>query len=355
MTVVHQLLPAAAPRDAITDHAFKWRDLLRGWGVHSEIVAEHVHPDLTRRPVHRLDRVGRRLVNEGALVLHYALWSATAETALSAQGPLALYYHNVTPGDLLRDFNPAVADLCDQGRNALTLLRGRIDAPLAASSFSAVDLRKAGLGEATVIPLMLDLPPEIPRRESNPEPIVLTVGRIVPNKRLEDVVKAFALYQRHRAPEASLVIVGSDAGFENYRRALDVLVARVGAEGVAFAGPISGQERDAWYDRADVYVSMSVHEGFCLPLIEALAHGVPVVARSAGAMPETLDGAGVLVDGADLPLVAEALHELASSSSTRRTLFDAADARLAELHSDRLAVRVRSALAPLLSGSVGAS
>jgi glycosyltransferase involved in cell wall biosynthesis len=347
MTAVHQLLPAAAPRDAITDQAFIWRDLLRGWGFESEIVAEHLHPDLTR-PVRPLDRAGRRLVNEGSLVLHYAAWSATIETALAARGPLALYYHNITPGELLRDFNPPVADLCDRGRTALTLFRGRTGAAMAASSFSAVELREAGLADATVLPLMLDVPPEVPRRDPSSEPIVLTVGRIVPNKRLEDVIKSFALYQRHRAPEASLVVVGSDAGFENYRRALDLLVARVGVEGVVFTGPTSQEDRDAWYDRADVYLSMSVHEGFCLPLIEALAHGVPVVARDTGAMPETLGGAGVVVDGTDLPLVAEALHELASSPSTRRALFDAAGARLDELRPDRLALRMRSALAPLL-------
>jgi glycosyltransferase involved in cell wall biosynthesis len=195
---------------------------------------------------------------------------------------------------------------------------------------------------------MVDLPPEVPRRESNPEPVVLTVGRIVPNKRLEDVIKAFALYQRHRAPEACLVIVGSDSGFENYRRALELLVAQVGAEDVVFTGPIPADDRDAWYERADVFLSMSVHEGFCLPLIEALAHGVPVVAREAGAIPETLGGAGLVVDGANLPLVAEALHELASSPSTRELLFDAADSRLRELRPETLAAQLRSALGPLL-------
>jgi glycosyltransferase involved in cell wall biosynthesis len=177
---------------------------------------------------------------------------------------------------------------------------------------------------------------------------VLTVGRIVPNKRLEDVIKGFTLYQRHHAPAASLVIVGSDVGFERYRHALTGLVTRIGARNVSFTGPISSQARDAWYRRADVYVSMSVHEGFCAPLIEALAHGVPVVARGAGAVPETLGGAGLVVDGADLPLVAEALHELASSPSTRSALFDAADRRLSELKPDVLAPRVRSALASLL-------
>ena len=116
-----------------------------------------------------------------------------------------------------------------------------------------------------------------------------------------------------------------------------------------FTGPISSEARDAWYRRADVYLSMSVHEGFCAPLIEALAHGVPVVARGAGAVPETLGSAGVVLDGDDLPLVSEALNELASSPPTRNALYDAAEQRLAELRPDALAPRIRSALAPLLS------
>jgi glycosyltransferase involved in cell wall biosynthesis len=147
-----------------------------------------------------------------------------------------------------------------------------------------------------------------------------------------------------------LVLVGSDLGFENYRQALDVLVARTGARGVYFTGQISAEARDAWYSRADVYLSMSAHEGFCAPLIEALAHGVPVIARGAGAVPETLGGAGLVLDGADLPLVAEALHELVSSLSTRSTLCDAAERRLAELRPDVLVPRIRSALRPLMDG-----
>jgi glycosyltransferase involved in cell wall biosynthesis len=346
MTAIHQLVPAAQPHDAITGQAFAWRDLLRGWGHESEIVAEHVHPDLAGA-VHPLDRAGRRLVDEGAIVLRYALWSATAEVALQAEGPVALCYHNITPGELLLDFNPAVADLCDRGRAALSTFRGRVETLIADSSFNAEDLRQAGLGEPAVVPLLLPLPAEVPRRDPNREPVVLTVGRIVPNKRLEDVVKSFTLYQRHRAPGASLVVVGSDVGFENYRHELDVLVARIGARRVLFTGSISSEARDAWYGRADVYLSMSAHEGFCAPLVEALAHGVPVVARGAGAVPETLGDAGLVLDGADLPLVAEALHELASSRSTRSALFDAADARLAELRPGVLAPRVKAALAPL--------
>jgi glycosyltransferase involved in cell wall biosynthesis len=349
MTAVNQLLPTAAPHDAITGQAFAWRDLLRGWGHESEIVAEDVHPDL-RGSVQRTNRAGRRLLNEGSVILRYALWSATVDAALRAKARVALCYHNITPGDLLRDFNPALAELCDRGREGLAVFRGHTDALIADSSFNAVDLRNAGLGEATVVPLLLELPATVERRNPNPEPIVLTVGRIVPNKRLEDVVKSFALYQRRRAPGASLVIVGSDRGFENYRSALEVLVGRLGVRRVSFTGSISSEARDAWYRSADVYLSLSVHEGFCAPLIESLAHGAPVVARGAGAVPETLGGAGLVLDDADPPLVEEALHEVVSSRPTRNALFDAAERRLDELRPSALAPRVRSALAPLLGG-----
>jgi glycosyltransferase involved in cell wall biosynthesis len=350
MSAVHQLLPAAAPHDAITAQAFAWRDLLRNWGYESEIVAEGVHPDLLGS-VSRLNRAGKRLLNQDVVILRYALWSATADAALKARSRLALCYHNITPGELLRDFNPGLADLCDRGRASLEVFQGRTGALIADSSFNAADLREAGLGDAAVVPLLLELPPEVPRREPSREPVVLFVGRIVPNKRLEEVVKAFTLYQRRHAPEASLVIVGSDVGFESYRRAVEVLGARIGARHVIFTGPISSQARDSWYRRADAYLSMSVHEGFGAPLIEALAHGMPVVAHAAGAVPETLGGAGLVLDGGDLPLIAEGLHEVVSSRPTRDALYTAADRRLAELRPDVLAPRIREALAPVLVGT----
>jgi glycosyltransferase involved in cell wall biosynthesis len=346
---VNQVIAAATPGDAVTNQALAWQELLAGWGHPGEVVAEHVHPDLSDR-VHRFDRAGKRLLDDGSVILRYAIWSKTAGPALRKPEKAALCYHNITPGKLLRDFNPVVADLCDQGRKALSDLP-RPAALIADSSFNAEDLRAAGLGEAEVVPLLLDVPDDGAVRAPSTEPTVLSVGRIVPNKRLEDVIKAFALYQRHRVPEARLVFVGSATGFENYRLALERLVEKVGARRVFFTGPISSRARDSWYERADAYLSMSVHEGFCAPLVEAMAHGVPVVARGAGAVPETLGGAGLVIDGLELPLVAEALHEVISSRETRAGLAEAARRRLAQLRPDVLAPRIKSALAPILDGA----
>ena len=348
MRPIHQVLPAASPDDAVTNQAFAWQRLLSEWGQPSEIVAEHVHPDVSDR-VHRLDRTGKRLIVEANLVLRYAIGSDTAELALKRPDRVALCYHNITPGEFLRDFNPAIAELCDRGREAIKSF-ARPAALIADSAFNALDLREAGLGEATVVPLLLDVPLTPARRlDAHKQPTVLSVGRVVPNKRLEDVIKVFALYQRHRAPGARLVLVGSSADFENYRRALERLTEQVGAERVIFTGPISSRAPDAWYEQADVYLSMSVHEGFCALLVEAISQGTPVVARGAGAVPETLGSAGLVLDGNDLPLVAEALHEVVSSPRTREALSAAAAQRLEELSPQAVAPRIRSALVPILN------
>jgi glycosyltransferase involved in cell wall biosynthesis len=347
---VHQVLPAATPGDAITNQAFAWQRLLDEWGHPSEVVAEHVHPELLGR-VHRVDRAGKRLISEGNVILRYAIGSDTAELALKRPDQVVLCYHNITPGEYLRDFNPSIADLCDRGREALAGFV-RPAALIADSAFNAADLSEAGLGEATVVPLLLDVPRTPSRRpDANEQPTVLSVGRIVPNKRLEDVIKVFALYKRHRAPTARLVLVGSSSGFDNYRQALEQLVEEIGAEEVVFTGPISSRVRDSWYQQADVYLSMSVHEGFGAPLVEAIAYGAPVVARRAGAVPETVGEAGLVLDGDDLPLFAEAMHEVVSSSRTRAALSEAATRRLEELSPHAVTPRIRAALAPILDGS----
>jgi glycosyltransferase involved in cell wall biosynthesis len=344
---IHQLIPSATPGDAVTNQALAWRDLLAEWGHSGEIVAEHVHPDLAGE-VRRLDRSAERALESDGVILHYALWSRTLEVALGRPEHLAVVYHNITPGELLRRFNPDVAAMCDRGRQAL----GRL-APakvlIADSTFNALELRNATGRDALVVPLLLDVS-RTASQDAHRHPTVLSVGRIAPNKRLEDAIKAFALYQRHRAPDASLAFVGTAIGFETYRTALDRLVARTQARRVFFTGPLSTRARDAWYEHADAYLSMSVHEGFCAPLVEAMAHNVPVVARGAGAVSETVGGAGLVVEDGDLPVAAEALHEVVSSRGTRRGLADAAKRRLSELEPGAIAPRIRAALGPILDG-----
>jgi glycosyltransferase involved in cell wall biosynthesis len=348
MSVVHQAIAAAAPADAITGQALAWQRTLAEWGHRGEIVAEHVHPSL-RDAVRRLDAGGAETLRSGSVILRYSVWSASVEAALAAPGPLALWYHNVTPGDLLRDWNPGLAADCDRARAALPRLRGRAAALVADSGFNAAELEEAGLPGAAVVPLMLDLSAAaaVPADPAGP-PSIVSVGRIVPNKRLEDVIKVFALYQRHRAPDARLTLVGDASGFEAYRDALQALAGRLGVRGLRMTGRLPDDARDALYRGAHAYLCMSVHEGFCAPLVESMAHGVPVLARRAGAVAETVGGGGLVLDES-LPVMAEALHEVVGGADTRRALRAGAARRLAELDPRRVAERVRTAVAPLLT------
>jgi L-malate glycosyltransferase len=335
---VHQLLASAVPGDAVTDQAFAWRTLLRYWGHESEVIAEHVHPALTGQ-VRSLK--ARRFRKDDALVLHYAVWTRALERFLDAPSTRVLYYHNVTPGELLREYNAVLADSCDRARAALPQFTGVCEAVVAVSDFNALELQANGMEEVSVVPLLLNIPSRERFHIRRAEPVVVSVGRLAPNKRIEDALKAFALYQRYRSSQAMLVHVGPYHEFGGYRRALEKLAERLEVQRVRFTGRISYEERDAWYRRASAYICSSVHEGFCAPVIEALANGVPVVARAAGAVPETLGDAGILLDDDEPALYAEALHEVISSQATRALLARAAERRLDELAPARVADRLK--------------
>ena len=345
--IVHQLVAAAAPNDAVTGQALAWQKAMTRWGVDGDVYAEHIHPDLAARvrPIAEF-----RDDPLAVTLLRYSIWSAVAERALGvARDRLALWYHNITPGALLSQANPQLASLCERGRRALPAVVAAASVAVADSSFNGAELQAAGADRVAVVPLLLDVPdaPQPPR--GAPQPIVLTVGRVVPNKRIEDGVRALALLRRHHLPDARLVVVGSWGGFERYRTALEDFARRLDvADAVLFTGQVGDDERDHWYREAGAYICTSEHEGFCAPLVEALAHGLPVVARAAGAVPETVGSAGLLLPGPDATLFAEALSAVLTDAEIRKLLGANAQVRLVQLAPRRVEELGRSALEPLL-------
>lgn len=347
MTVraIHQLIPAAAPMDAVTQQAIAWRDAIRHWGIDGRILAEHIHPAL----VSDVEPIARHKVRpDEARVLHYSIWSEVAKRALETPPErLGVNYQNITPGRFFAVANPEIAVLCDRGRRELRAFAGRVAAPIAPSRFNAADLEAVGIHDVRIVPLLLPVNAPAPPRDTV-EPVVLTVGRIVPNKRIEDVIRAFAVLRRSM-PEARLEIVGPWEGFELYQSSLVRYADRLRVtDAMTFHGRISDVERDALYARAGAYLCMSEHEGFCAPLIEALVAGLPVVARGAGAVPETLGGAGLILPDGCPELAAEALELVLTSSELRHDLSTVAAKRLEELTPNRTEQMLRAALEPIL-------
>jgi glycosyltransferase involved in cell wall biosynthesis len=174
------------------------------------------------------------------------------------------------------------------------------------------------------------------------------VGRCAPNKRIDDLLNAFAYFQAGVQPESRLIHVGSFAGTERYYYLLLTRVREMGLNNVHFAGAVPQAELNAYYACAHVFLCMSEHEGFCIPLIESMVHDVPVLAYAAGAVPETLDGAGVLFRDKAFDLVSEMMARLSEDSGLRAAVIAGQRNRLERYRARDLAAELAKHLAPLL-------
>jgi L-malate glycosyltransferase len=351
VTRVHQVLSGAGPYDAVTAQAFAWHRLLADWDLAGGVYADALDPRV--RGVEDLERL--RLGPEDVLLFRYSAYSPRGRRLLELPQRKLLVYHNVTPARYLWRHQPRVAVLCSLGRGQLPAYTGAADVAAADSGFNAAELERAGARGVRVIPIMLD-PERLDERGPPPAggagPLVLCVGRLVPNKRHDLVIGAFAAWQRAHAPDARLLCVGEPLS-PRYLRLLEEIAERSGARNVHFAGGLPQRDLNAAYGTADVLLSLSEHEGFCVPLLEAFHFGLPVVARPAGAMPE-VGGEAVLWTDDDAAVTAELLELAVSDDALRAELERRGRERLADYAPERTAAKVRSAIDAVLSAS-GAS
>jgi glycosyltransferase involved in cell wall biosynthesis len=338
MTRVHQLLSGAGPVDAVTAQALRFRELFADWGMAGQVHAAAIEPrlDASVFPLKQLDPAP-----EDLLLIHYSAYAPRLEPLLGLPHRKLLVYHNVTPARYLWSHHPHVATLCELGRDHLPRYAQAVDIACAVSEFNAAELREAGARDVRVVPILFE-PPRVERRAPG-APSVLTVGRIVPHKRQDLVVRAFALYQRAHVPEATLACVGEPLS-DGYRDWLSGLAERAGAMRVELPGVVPDADLRARYGSASAFVTLSEHEGFCVPLLEAFAAEVPVVARPVGGMPEVGGDAVLWAEDDDLGVVAELIHLAVSDEELRTELISRGRARLEEFAYERTAAKLREAV-----------
>jgi L-malate glycosyltransferase len=303
VTRVHQALSSVGPYDAISGQAVLWRALLekqgRAGGIHAEAIDPRAGDSV--RPLSALEPEPDDLI-----VIRYSAFASRLRGLLDLPHRKLLVYHNVTPARYLWNHHPAVAVACELGRRQLPRYAQAVDAAVADSEFNAAELRALGGREVGVVPILFD-PGRLESRGRAPSgrgPLVAVVGRLVPNKRPDLALAAFAAYQRACAPDARLLMIGEPLS-PAFGRTVERLVDESGASNVTIAGGISQADLNAAYAEADVLLSTSEHEGFCVPLLEAFSFGVPVVARPAGAMPEVGADAVLWSEDADAAVIAE--------------------------------------------------
>jgi len=341
--IINQWVPAAHKGDAIGDSARRVRDLLRAMGHDSELYALTIDDEL-RHDVRRFDDPGAR--RGDATIFHYALPSPMTEAFAALPKGRVLQYHNVTPASYFAPYDPALFRLAALGRRELATLAGRSDLALGDSEYNRRELEALGFARTGVFPIAVNTT-RITRAAARPaldeildDGLVnfLFVGRIAPNKRIEDHIRLAEVYKRYVDAYYRFIFVGRFDVVPRYYSMIRALMAeyRFLADRFVFTGPIPDEELAAYYRHAAVYVSLSEHEGFCVPLVEAMAADVPVLAYAAAAVPDTLEGAGVQFAPKDLEMAAELLGALAFDddlraqvvAGQRRRLADFGDARI---------------------------
>jgi glycosyltransferase involved in cell wall biosynthesis len=347
MIAVHQLLPVLSPGDAIGAAVLRTRVMLLQMGFRSEIFAGLID--------HRLQRAARpetalpgRLAADDVLVYHLSIGSPLARLVARSSVRTVVVYHNITPADYYRDINPIVSYWLQRGRRDLAALAPHATLVIGDSRLNLEEALAAGARHATVVPPAVDLGrlrPE-PARPSSDAPVVIFTGRLASNKGHEHLIRAVAALRALALPSARLTLVGGGDDTEPYARALRDLAERVGVgSAVRLTGRVSDSELREIYATAAVFACASEHEGFCVPLLEAMAFSVPIVAFAAAAVPETVGPAGLLTATRN-PLVWAALLEVAiRSAPTRRSLIAAGHRRLADFSDDSVFRRLRDALA----------
>lgn len=354
VTAVHQVLPSLHVADASGAHALHARAALRAAGFESELFVEQVDAPLAAeaRPFAALDdavRPGRT-----AILYQLAVGSAVADRLIERPEPLLVNYHNLTPASFFWQWAPDWLDAVEWGRQQLQRLAPRTRHAVAVSEFNRLDLLAAGYRSTSVVPPFVDVDgfPETPAvDEARPRGSGarwLFVGKLLPHKSAHHLVEALAAYRAAYDPDATLALVGGHP-VPGYAEAVAGLAGELGlAHAVALAGSVSLGELAAAYARADVFVCLSRHEGFCFPLLEAMHHGLPVVALDAGAVAGTLGTAGVVVPDDAPGLVAAAVHRVMADELLRARLVGAGRRRLARFGLARTAeafvAQVRDAL-----------
>jgi glycosyltransferase involved in cell wall biosynthesis len=349
---VHQVVGALHPGDAVGREALAIRRHLRDAGYESEVFAGFVDPRLGGE-AHPLREHSAHDGADAACVYHFSPGSPAGRLALAARGPLAVVYHNVTPAGFFVGWSDESARLAAGADAELRELAERASLGLAKSAFSRRDLEAAGFAAAAVMPFVHEPGPPATRspvferlyRDGRRN--VLAVGRLAPNKRLEDVVRAFALLQRGPVPRGRLLLVGDD-GLHAYASALRELARSLRLRDVVLSGRVDHDELQSAYALADVLVSLSEHEGYCVPLVEAMLAGVPVVAYDAGAVAETMAGAGVLLRDKSPGVVAAVIERLLEDESLRAAVLAAQERVAARVRATDYRALVLQALAPVL-------
>ncbi len=340
--MIVQVLPSIAPHDAISQHVMRIDDELKRQGIESAIVAHHIHPSFIPR-VTSFETFGS--FDRTHVLYHMSMASSLAEKIHSSNAQLDMWYHNITPASYFEPWEPYVALELRIARYQFSQLSVRADRGVAASHFSESELKEQGCRHTYVMPVLFDASSKIGnnserRAAPNEGSRILSVGRFAPHKRIEKLIQAIAMFRELIDDQATLELVGSSSS-RWYKESLDQLISSLKLEDmVRFHDNVNDEKLSELYNECDAYLCLSDHEGFCVPLMEAQYAQLPIVALKSAAIPETINGAGIVLEPrCEIVDVVAALDVVLHNDEVRDSLRVQAQQNIQKCNVDKEATR----------------
>lgn len=354
---VHQFVTTLAYGDGVGNCVRLAERVLRDWGLQSLIFAEGADERLRGEWVWFGEH--QRLTAPSHLALYHPSDGRSPMIPYLGQVPdrKILYYHNITPSSFFEPWDATNAAICVSAREALRQLQPFIRAAICDSAFNASDLATLGYRqECFVVPLPLfreeltarTPDPEVLRRYRDGSLNLLFVGRIAPNKCQHELIALAAQYAKRGTQRVRLILAGATNGTAAYFDSLRALAAESAGIEVVFTGHTSPEELAAYYCVSDLFVCASAHEGFCIPLLEAMHYRLPILSRGGSAVGETLGGCSLMVEGSDADSMVVALDRLVGDVSLRTDIIHRQETRVSEFSEEHYRLRLAEALLPFL-------
>ncbi|MDB5083785.1 MAG: hypothetical protein JWN30_671 [Bacilli bacterium] len=342
-----QFVSSYTTGDAVSNSARNLGEVLSALGFETRIFADHVHPGAAK-DVYLTAKFNPHQWD--AVLYHFAFASPIAEE-MTMWPDLKRYilYHNVTPSHYFRGYDEHSREACKNAREQLYLLKDHIDCAFAVSNYNAAELKAIGYKQVELMPIWFDsklneaqTDERLQHRFDDGFVNFLFVGRLTPHKSQHDLLKVFYLYKTYYNPNSRLLLVGS--GQEKYVSELRSMILQLKLKDVHITGHVTDSQLATYYRCANVFLSMSEHEGFCVPLLESMNFGLPIVAYDAAAIGETLGTSGVKLKTKDPRLAAELLHEILTDPVLKTALIQKQYERLQQFQLEPIKQKIIDSL-----------
>lgn len=354
---VIQMLPILAYGDAVGNDTLTLGETLKANGYDTKIYAQHIDKRIQSSLTDLIENYECK--PDDVIIYHLSTGNDLNYKLSEYNCRKIIRYHNVTPPEFFEGYDAFMSDVCASGLRATKYLGKKVDHCFSVSEFNKQELIKMGYTcDMDIIPILIAFDdykktpnPKVIKKYADDDYVnIVFTGRVAPNKKHEDLIAAFAYYKKYINWKSRLILVGNELGTPGYYPKLSKYIAKLGVKDVVFTGHVRFDEILAYYKIADVFLCLSEHEGFCVPLVEAMFFDVPIVTYDSCAIGETLGGSGIMLPNKSPEVVAEAMHMVISNPDFKQRIIEGQRERLKDFEHDKIKAKFLDAVQRFVEG-----